>query len=85
MGKRTPATLVDHVVPHKGDSVSFWRPLLWQSSCTWHHAIKFRLERKFERGEVIEADLWLDSPVAVAEAKAHPERQTISADGWPIR
>jgi 5-methylcytosine-specific restriction protein A len=33
----TPASVVDHVVPHKGDMVLFWDPNNWQALCKTHH------------------------------------------------
>lgn len=36
-GRLTPATVVDHVVPHKGDKVLFWDKDNWQPLCTRCH------------------------------------------------
>jgi 5-methylcytosine-specific restriction protein A len=33
----TPATVVDHKVPHRGDQVLFWSEDNWQSLCKTHH------------------------------------------------
>ena len=39
--RATPATLVDHVVPHRGDADLFWAELTnWQSLCASCHARK---------------------------------------------
>ena len=35
-----PATVVDHIVPHKGDKELFWDKKNWQSLCETHHNIK---------------------------------------------
>ncbi len=35
-----PATVVDHIIPHKGDMVLFWDKSNWQSLCKKHHDIK---------------------------------------------
>jgi 5-methylcytosine-specific restriction protein A len=41
----TPATLVDHFWPHKGDLELFWDPRWWVSSCApCHNGFKQRLE-----------------------------------------
>jgi len=32
-----PATVVDHIKPHKGDQVLFWDTANWQSLCKLHH------------------------------------------------
>jgi 5-methylcytosine-specific restriction endonuclease McrA len=41
----TPATVVDHIVPHKGDQALFWSHANWQSLCKLHHdSTKHRLE-----------------------------------------
>lgn len=44
-GRLTPATVVDHVVPHKGDPAKFWSEDNWQSLCKLHHdSTKRRVE-----------------------------------------
>jgi 5-methylcytosine-specific restriction enzyme A len=66
MGLVVAAELVDHVEPHKGDTVKFWDTSMWQSSCRWHHdVVKQRLELMWLQGKITIADLWLNSPVAV--------------------
>ena len=32
-GKLTPATVVDHIIPHRGDRKLFWDENNWQSLC----------------------------------------------------
>ena len=39
-GKTTAASVVDHVVPHRGDAVLFWDPGNWQSLCKPCHDAK---------------------------------------------
>jgi 5-methylcytosine-specific restriction protein A len=41
-GHTTPATVVDHVRPHRGDPVLFWDETNWASSCKSHHDAKTR-------------------------------------------
>lgn len=66
-GRTEPATLTDHVIPHKGDRSRFWDRAWWQASCAWcHNVVKQGLEHRFEAGELVADDLWLDSPVARA-------------------
>ena len=36
-GKTTPATVVDHVIPHRGDPVLFWDRDNWQALCKACH------------------------------------------------
>lgn len=44
-GQVTPATVVDHIVPHRGDMALFWDRDNWQSLCKPCHDIdKARLE-----------------------------------------
>lgn len=38
------ATVVDHIIPHKGDKVLFWDELNWQPLCKRHHDIKTAAE-----------------------------------------
>lgn len=37
-GRVTAATVVDHIVPHRGDQSLFWRESNWQSLCAHHHS-----------------------------------------------
>lgn len=39
-GQVTPATVVDHIVPHKGDKALFWDRSNWQGLCEHHHNVK---------------------------------------------
>lgn len=46
-GRVSAATVVDHVVPHKGDQMLFWDTSNWQSLCKTHHdATKQAEERR---------------------------------------
>ncbi|MGI8980540.1 MAG: HNH endonuclease [Pirellulaceae bacterium] len=38
--KLTPATCVDHIVPHRGDMVKFWDVTNWQPLCRSCHSRK---------------------------------------------
>ena len=40
----TPATDVDHVIPHRGDDRLFWDRSNWQSLCHSHHSKKTNAE-----------------------------------------
>jgi len=42
--RTTPATLTDHIVPHRGDQVLFWDEGNWQSLCTPCHTRKTKAE-----------------------------------------
>jgi len=45
-GHIVPATVVDHIVPHRGDSKLFWDQSNWQSLCkTCHDSHKQRQEK----------------------------------------
>ena len=39
-GRLTPATVVDHVEPHRGDERLFWDQDQWQGLCKQHHDAK---------------------------------------------
>lgn len=41
-----PATVVDHIVPHKGDDVLFWDEGNWQPLCARCHNRKTGLEQR---------------------------------------
>lgn len=46
LGRIVPATVVDHVVPHRGDLALFWDTANWQPLCKdCHDRHKQRLER----------------------------------------
>ena len=39
-GRPSPATIVDHIQPHKGNYELFWDQTNWQSLCDYHHRAK---------------------------------------------
>lgn len=43
-GQVTPATVVDHIVPHKGNMELFWNPKNHQPLCKMHHDRKTATE-----------------------------------------
>lgn len=49
-GIRTPATMVDHRVPHRGDMKLFWNSSNWQSLDDHCHAVKRQRESMEARG-----------------------------------
>lgn len=57
IGKTTPATVADHVVPHKGDELLFWTGAL-QSLCSPCHDSVKRREEGGRIVTVIGADGW---------------------------
>lgn len=66
VGRVTAAEVVDHVMPHKGESRLFWDRENWQSACGWHHdVVKQRLELMWQRGDVPASALRLDSDIAM--------------------
>ena len=36
-GKIVPATVVDHIIPHRGNKVLFWDQMNWESLCKECH------------------------------------------------
>ena len=45
-GRTTATTVVDHIVPHRGDQSLFWDRSNWQSLCKQHHdGYKQRVEK----------------------------------------
>lgn len=67
VGRLKAATLVDHIVPHKGDQSLFWDKANWQPSCQPHHdVVKQRLEALFTQGRIKACDLHFDSETAKA-------------------
>ena len=49
MGRLTPATVVDHIVPHRGDYSLMWDQDNWQSLCRSCHDIKTREDMSARR------------------------------------
>ena len=63
-GRVSPARILDHVIPHKGDSRLFWDPHNWQGLCDWcDRHIKTVIETMFEREEIEADELRLDRPL----------------------
>lgn len=55
-GRVVPASVVDHVIPHKGDAALFWAPANWQSLCQPHHnRTKQAAERADQSGKGCDA------------------------------
>ena len=46
-GRQTPATVTDHIVPHKGDTTTFWDVSNWQALCKRCHDTKTSKEGAF--------------------------------------
>jgi 5-methylcytosine-specific restriction protein A len=42
-----PATVVDHIVPHRGDPVLFWDEANWQGLCKLCHDAKTAREGRW--------------------------------------
>lgn len=58
------ATLVDHIIPHRGDKKLFWDPTNWQAlSDEAHNTIKKILEVRWDQGLISAAELRLDRPL----------------------
>lgn len=52
----TPACVVDHIQPHKGDTLLFWAQSNWQALCAPHHsATKQQIERRGYSSEIDES------------------------------
>lgn len=46
LGRYVAATVVDHIIPHRGDQTLFWDSSNWQALCeTCHNAHKQRQEK----------------------------------------
>ena len=43
-GRITEATVVDHIIPHRGDMKLFWDKSNWQPLCEHHHNVKTMTE-----------------------------------------
>jgi len=82
IGLVVPATVVDHIIPHKGDRRLFWDSNNWQGLCTWHHnSIKPELERRFHGKQIPAAQLFCDSATGKELTRAR-YRPAVGADGY---
>ena len=50
-GKYVKATVVDHIIPHRGDKKLFWDSSNWQSLCEHHHNLKTGNEDRYVQYE----------------------------------
>jgi 5-methylcytosine-specific restriction enzyme A len=59
IGKRTPATIADHKIPHRGNEALFFSPANLASLCKLHHdTTKARAERRGRPQVAVGADGW---------------------------
>jgi hypothetical protein len=56
-GDITPATVVDHIIPHRGDQELFWDRSNWQPLCAPHHDITKTLEESSSK-HAVDRDGW---------------------------
>ena len=47
-GKYVKATVVDHIVPHRGDQILFWDRNNWEALCKRHHDVKTMTEDRYQ-------------------------------------
>lgn len=47
-GKIVPATVVDHIIPHRGDQKLFWDQKNWQPLCKSCHDTKTMTEDRYQ-------------------------------------
>jgi 5-methylcytosine-specific restriction enzyme A len=62
MGKVQAASVVDHIIPHKGDSTLFWDRDNWQQLCKRCHD---SLKQKEEGGKIVGCDT-IGVPISAA-------------------
>ena len=68
-GRLTAASVVDHVIPHKGDMDLFWDSGNWQSLCKPHHD---RDKKLIEAGKTPRGRIGIDGyPVRADDAADH--------------
>jgi 5-methylcytosine-specific restriction protein A len=57
-GDIAPATVVDHVIPHRGDQKLFWDTDNWQSLCKPHHDSAKQAEEAHGYSSEVGLDGW---------------------------
>ncbi len=50
-GRIVEATMVDHIIPHRGDQALFWDKSNWQSLCKHYHDLKTKKEDGLKKYE----------------------------------
>lgn len=61
-GDVVPATVVDHIHPHKGDQALFWDKANWQSLCKPHHDSAKQAEEAHGYSSEVGLDGWPMDP-----------------------
>lgn len=64
-----PASVVDHIVAHKGDQVLFWDTDNWQALCKPHHDSTKQAEETHGFSSEMGIDGWPVDPKHPANAK----------------
>jgi 5-methylcytosine-specific restriction protein A len=75
-GAATPATVADHVTPHRGDYRLFWFGVLQSLCAPCHNGRKARMEG---RGNQVEQ--WMKDR---QRAKLDYNPRLVGDDGWPL-
>ena len=57
-GRTTKATVVDHIIPHRGNAELFWDETNWQSLCKEHHDSSKQSEEKKGYSNAVGLDGW---------------------------
>lgn len=57
-GNIVPATVVDHINPHKGDQLKFWDRNNWQPLCKSHHDLHKQRQERGRSVQEIGEDGW---------------------------
>jgi hypothetical protein len=85
VGKRSKATVTDHVIPHHGNMRLFWDRSRWQPACDHcHNVIKQKLELMLAAGNATPDEMRLNSALAIKLRQRHPPRSKLGLDGWPV-
>lgn len=57
-GRIMAATVVDHIVPHKGDQQLFWDQSNWQPLCERHHNAAKQKQERTGFSSAVDDDGW---------------------------
>lgn len=68
-GKVSAATVVDHIVPHRGDKTLFWKESNWQSLCKTCHDGAKQSEEKNGHSVAVGLDGWPLDPAHPVNSK----------------
>ena len=83
-GRRVPATVVDHVEPHRGDERLFWDQDQWQVLCKPHHDAKTVRDGRWGQRHLSKGPLAAFTAATSMACRSTPTTPGTAAGGWVV-